>query len=73
MYPSPWSAVGSNTPREAGLVLVEPSMIGFLMNVDFAMPVHGSFVTLLTIALPFFIGMGLSVSAKGSASGSAER
>jgi hypothetical protein len=68
MCSSPRPAGGNKTPAVAGLVLVESSMIGFPMNVDFAAPVHGSLVP-----LPFFLGMGLSVSPKGFASGSAER
>jgi ABC-2 type transport system permease protein len=50
-----------------GLVLVEFSVIGGLMATAFGVPVHGSFPTLLAIALPFFlamIGWGLAISTR---------
>ncbi len=52
-----------------GLVLVEFSGIGFLMTTAFGVPVHGSFSTLLAIALPFFLAMlgwGLAISTKAT-------
>ena len=52
-----------------GLVLVEFAGIGFLMTTAFGVPVHGSFPTLLAIALPFFLAMlgwGLAISTKAT-------
>jgi ABC-2 type transport system permease protein len=52
-----------------GLVLVEFSWIGVLMYTPFGVPVHGSFATLMAIALPFFLAMlgwGLAISTKAA-------
>jgi ABC-2 type transport system permease protein len=50
-----------------GLVLTEFCVIGGLMATAFGVPVHGSFPTLLAIALPFFLAMlgwGLAISTR---------
>jgi ABC-2 type transport system permease protein len=50
-----------------GLVLAEFCGIGLLMASAFQVPVHGNFLTLLAISLPFFlamIGWGLAISTR---------
>jgi ABC-2 type transport system permease protein len=50
-----------------GLVLAEFGAIGILMVLAFGVPVHGNFITLLAISLPFFlamIGLGLAISTR---------
>ncbi len=57
-----------------GLVLAEFCVIGLLMATAFAVPVHGSFPTLLVIALPFFLamlGLGLAISTRARTSDAA--
>lgn len=49
------------------LTLLEFSTIALLMRVVFAVPIHGSFLTLLTLALPFvltMLGLGLWISTR---------
>lgn len=51
------------------LTFVEFCSIAFLMRTVFAVPIHGLFITLLAIALPFVLaclGLGLWVSTKAS-------
>jgi ABC-2 type transport system permease protein len=51
------------------LTLIEFCFIGFLMWTAFQVPIHGSFLTLLVIALPFMFGMlglGLWISTQAS-------
>jgi ABC-2 type transport system permease protein len=51
------------------LTTLEFCMIALFMNVFFAVPVHGSFVTLLTLTLPFvltMLGIGLVISTRAS-------
>jgi ABC-2 type transport system permease protein len=51
------------------LVAVEFCVIALLMRVVFAVPVHGSFATLLGLALPFvlaMLGVGLWISTRAS-------
>jgi ABC-2 type transport system permease protein len=50
-----------------GLAFIEFCTIALVMRTVFQVPVHGQFVTLLTIALPFFLamlGMGLLISTR---------
>jgi ABC-2 type transport system permease protein len=52
-----------------GLTLLEFCAIALLMRVLFAVPIHGSFLTLLAIALPFILamlGLGLWISTQAS-------
>jgi ABC-2 type transport system permease protein len=52
-----------------GLTFLEFTGIALLMNVVFQVPVHGSFFTLLLIALPFvlaMLGFGLWISTKAA-------
>jgi ABC-2 type transport system permease protein len=49
------------------LSMLEFSTIAFLMRVVFGVPIHGDFLVLLTLALPFFLtmlGWGLWISTK---------
>jgi ABC-2 type transport system permease protein len=51
------------------LTVIEFCSIAFLMRTVFAVPIHGSFVTLLGIALPFvlaMLGLGLWISTRAS-------
>jgi ABC-2 type transport system permease protein len=51
------------------LTFVEFSTIALLMRIVFQVPIHGSFVTLLALALPFvlsMLGMGLWISTRAS-------
>jgi ABC-2 type transport system permease protein len=50
-----------------GLTLVEFSGIAFLMRTVFQVPIHGSFLTLLVISLPFvlaMLGLGMWISTR---------
>src|SRR5262249_29415094 len=52
-----------------GMTFIEFCGIALLMRTIFAVPVHGVFLTLLALALPFvltMLGMGLWVSTKAS-------
>ncbi len=60
--------LGKMTPY-LGLTIAEFCFITFLMWTAFRVPVHGSFVTLLVISLPFNLGMlglGLWISTKAA-------
>ena len=60
--------VGKMLPYVA-LVAAEFCLIALLMRVIFAVPVHGSFATLLGLALPFvlaMLGVGLWISTRAS-------
>jgi ABC-2 type transport system permease protein len=49
------------------MTILEFSMIAFLMRTVFLVPIHGSFITLLAIALPFILamlGLGLLISTR---------
>jgi ABC-2 type transport system permease protein len=51
------------------LTCLEFCMIAFLMRTIFMVPIHGSFLTLLLLALPFvltMLGIGLLISSKAS-------
>ncbi len=51
------------------LTLMEFCVIAFLMRTAFQVPIHGSFLTLLTIGVPFIFGMlglGLWISTKAA-------
>jgi ABC-2 type transport system permease protein len=51
------------------LTLLEFCMIAFLMGLIFQVPIHGSFMTLLMLALPFvltMLGVGLWISTRAS-------
>lgn len=51
------------------LTVVEFCLIALLMRIIFGVPIHGQFLTLLTIALPFvltMLGIGLLISTKAS-------
>src|SRR5437868_7008586 len=51
------------------LTLLEFCTIALFMNVFFAVPIHGSFVTLLMLTLPFvltMLGIGLLISTRAS-------
>jgi len=58
--------IGKMTPYVV-LTMVQFSFIAFLMRVVFLVPIHGSFITLLMLALPFTLAMlalGLIISTK---------
>src|SRR5262249_2759060 len=60
--------IGKMTPYLA-LTFVEFCVIALFMNVFFAVPVHGSFTTLLLLTLPFvltMLGIGLLISTRAS-------
>ncbi|HLW64202.1 MAG TPA: ABC transporter permease [Gemmataceae bacterium] len=60
--------IGKMTPY-IGLTFLEFCVIAFLMRIVFQVPIHGSFFTLLLIALPFILtmlGIGLFISARAS-------
>ena len=60
--------LGKLTPY-LGLTLIEFCVIALLMRIAFQVPIHGSFLTLLTIGMPFIFGMlglGLLISTKAS-------
>jgi ABC-2 type transport system permease protein len=51
------------------LTFLELCLIALLMRVAFGVPIHGSFLTLLTLALPFvltMLGVGLWISTRAS-------
>lgn len=51
------------------LTMLELCSIAFLMNTIFAVPIHGSFLTLLALAFPFvltMLGVGLWISTRAS-------
>jgi ABC-2 type transport system permease protein len=66
---SSWELVVGKMAPYLVLTTLEFCMIALLMNVCFAVPVHGSFVTLLTLTLPFvltMLGIGLLISTRAS-------
>jgi drug efflux transport system permease protein len=63
----PWELILGKSVPYLVLTFVEMAGITVLMVIIFGVPIHGAFVTLLAIALPFIltmIGTGLWISAK---------
>jgi ABC-2 type transport system permease protein len=65
----PWELVIGKMAPYLVLTLLEFSLIALFMVVFFAVPIHGSFATLLTLTLPFvltMLGIGLLISTRAS-------
>jgi ABC-2 type transport system permease protein len=64
-----WELVIGKMAPYLALTTLEFCMIALFMHVFFSVPIHGSFVTLLTLALPFvltMLGIGLLISTRAS-------
>jgi ABC-2 type transport system permease protein len=64
-----WELVVGKLAPYLVLTTLEFCMIALLMTVFFGVPIHGSFVTLLTLTLPFvltMLGVGLLISTQAS-------
>jgi ABC-2 type transport system permease protein len=64
-----WELVVGKMAPYLVLTTSEFCLIALLMNVCFAVPIHGSFITLLTLTLPFvltMLGVGLLISTRAS-------
>ena len=64
-----WELVIGKMAPYLVLTTLEFCMIALLMTVCFGVPIHGSFVTLLTLTLPFvltMLGTGLLISTRAS-------
>jgi len=64
-----WELVIGKLAPYLVLTTLEFCMIALLMTIVFGVPIHGSFVTLLTLTLPFvltMLGIGLLISTRAS-------
>jgi ABC-2 type transport system permease protein len=65
----PWELLIGKTAPYLALTLLEFCLIALFMTTVFGVPVHGSFATLVTLALPFvltMLGLGLLISTRAS-------
>jgi ABC-2 type transport system permease protein len=65
----PWELILGKMAPYLVLTLLEFCVIALFMTVFFAVPIHGSFGTLLTLSLPFvltMLGIGLLISTRAS-------
>jgi ABC-2 type transport system permease protein len=65
----PWELVTGKMAPYLVLTTLEFCLIAALMTAFFGVPIHGSFVTLLTLTLPFvltMLGIGLLISTRAS-------